>query len=105
MEAKLEPVESGVSEPPVVRRPTWRDKGTQNAADSRDLPAPSYKLGEQVATREAYGRVLAALGTADPNIVVLDADVKNSTFSEKFESAHPDRFYQMFIAGMRIVAC
>ena len=103
LEAKLEPVESGVSEPPVVRRPTGRDKGTQNAADSRDLPAPSYKLGEQVATREAYGRVLAALGTADPNIVVLDADVKNSTFSEKFESAHPDRFYQMFIAEQVMV--
>ena len=103
LEAKLELVDSGVSEPPIVRRPTGRDTGPQNVVDSRDLPAPSYKLGEQVATREAYGRVLAALGTADPNIVALDADVKNSTFSEKFELAHPDRFYQMFIAEQVMV--
>jgi transketolase len=59
---------------------------------------PSYKLGDLVATREAYGTALARLGTADPRVVALDADVKNSTFSEKFEAAHPDRFYQSFIA-------
>jgi transketolase len=51
-----------------------------------------------VATREAYGTALAALGTIDRRVVALDADVKNSTFSERFEKAHPDRFYQMFIA-------
>ena len=59
---------------------------------------PSYKLGDLVATREAYGTALARLGTADPRVVVLDGDVKNSTFSDKFEAVHPDRFYQSFIA-------
>ena len=59
---------------------------------------PSYRLGDLVATREAYGTALARLGTADPRVVVLDGDVKNSTFSDKFEAAHPDRFYQSFIA-------
>ena len=62
------------------------------------LPAPAYKLGDSVATREAYGSALATLGGLDPRVVALDADVKNSTFSEKFEKAHPDRFYEMFIA-------
>jgi transketolase len=60
--------------------------------------APPFKLGEMVATREAYGSALARLGAADDRIVALDADVKNSTFSEKFKDAHPDRFYENFIA-------
>jgi transketolase len=62
------------------------------------LPAPAYKLGELVATREAYGAALAALGAIDRRIVALDADVGNSTFSEKFEHAHQDRFYEVYIA-------
>jgi transketolase len=62
------------------------------------ITGPSYKKGEQVATREAYGAALAKLGAADPRIVALDADVKNSTFSETFERAFPNRFYQNFIA-------
>ena len=57
-----------------------------------------YKLGETVATREAYGTAIARLGAADPRIVVLDADVGNSTFSDKFEKQFPDRFFQNFIA-------
>ncbi len=59
---------------------------------------PSYKTGDQVATREAYGTAIVKLGEVDPIVVALDADVKNSTFSEKFEKAFPDRFYQNFIA-------
>jgi transketolase len=62
------------------------------------LDAPPYKRGEQVATREAYGAALARLGAVDDRIVALDADVKNSTFSDKFEQKFPDRFYQSFIA-------
>ncbi len=62
------------------------------------MPAPAYKLGDKVATREAYGDALAALGALDRRIVALDADVGNSTFSEKFEHASPDRFYEMYIA-------
>jgi transketolase len=59
---------------------------------------PAYRIGDEVATREAYGTAIAKLGEADPRVVALDADVKNSTFSEKFEKALPDRFYQTFIA-------
>jgi len=62
------------------------------------LEPPSYKLKDQVATREAYGEALAKLGKADSRVVALDADVKNSTFSEKFEARMPERFYQNFIA-------
>lgn len=59
---------------------------------------PSYKKGDAVATREAFGTALARLGDADSRVVALDGDVKNSTFSERFEARHPERFYQMFIA-------
>src|SRR5688500_9037244 len=67
------------------------------------MPAPQFKLGDLIATREAYGAAIAKLGSVDPRIVALDADVKNSTFSEKFEAAHPDRFYQFFIAEQCMV--
>jgi len=75
--------------PRTVSRPPAR-RGT--------LPAPPYKSGDSVATREAFGAAIARLGGVDDRIVALDGDVKNSTFSEKFEQQFPDRFYQCFIA-------
>jgi transketolase len=68
------------------------------AADYSKVPAPAYKKGEAVATREAWGVALAAVGAVDARIVGLDADVKNSTFSDKFEKVAPGRFYENFIA-------
>ena len=62
------------------------------------MSAPAYKIGDLVATREAYGTALVKLGEVDPRVVVLDADVMNSTFSEKFEKVFPGRFYENFIA-------
>ena len=67
------------------------------------MPKPQFKLGDLIATREAYGSAIAKLGTADARVVALDADVKNSTFSDKFEAVHPERFYQFFIAEQVMV--
>lgn len=67
------------------------------------MPTPAYKPGDLVATREAYGTALAALGGLDDRIVALDADVKNSTFSDRFEKVHPGRFYQTFIAEQAMI--
>jgi transketolase len=64
----------------------------------KPLAAPAYTLGDLVATREAYGTALAKLAESDARIVALDADVKNSTFSDRFEKVAPERFYQNFIA-------
>src|SRR5436190_2274614 len=69
----------------------------------KPMAPPTYKMGEQVATREAYGVALAKLGEADSRVVALDADVKNSTFSDKFEKVFPDRFYENFIAEQVMV--
>ena len=69
----------------------------------REMAPPDYKMGDLVATREAYGVALAKLGDADSRVVALDADVKNSTFTDKFEAKHPDRFYEFFIAEQVMV--
>jgi transketolase len=68
-----------------------------------DMPAPSYARGAEVATREAFGPALVALGGMDRRIMALDADVKNSTFSEAFEKIYPDRFIQAYIAEQVMV--
>lgn len=74
------------------------------AAGPPRLPAPpAYEPGSKVATRVAYGDALAALGAADSRIVALDADVGNSTFSQTFERAHPDRFIETCIAEQAMV--
>lgn len=67
------------------------------------LPTPDYKLGQLVATRYAYGQALAALGKVSDTVVVFDAEVKNSTYSELFEKEFPGRFFQSFIAEQNMI--
>lgn len=62
-----------------------------------------YKVGEEVATRKAYGEALVKLGAQNPSVVVLDAEVKNSTYSEMFKEKFPERFFEMFIAEQNMV--
>ena len=79
------------------------DFNLQDSPESA-VELPTYALGEKVATRKAYGDALAALGTARPKVVVLDGEVGNSTYTEIFGKAHPDRFFQMYIAEQQMVA-
>ena len=67
------------------------------------LGPPSYAIGDKVATREAFGTALARLGANDDRIVGLDADVGNSTFSDKFEQQHPKRFFEAYIAEQLMI--
>jgi transketolase len=83
---------------PSIQPPSTRGTAQEDAPDYSKMPPPAYKLGDAVATREAYGTALTALGAIDRRVVALDADVKNSTFSERFEKAHKDRFFETFIA-------
>jgi transketolase len=87
---------------PVIPPPPSRQR-QEPAPDYSKMPAPAYKLGESVATREAWGVALAAVGGVDERIVALDADVMNSTFSDKFDKAHGDRFFEHFIAEQVMV--
>jgi transketolase len=68
------------------------------------LELPRYELGDQVATRKAYGDALAALGKARGDIVALDGEVSNSTFAEEFRDAIPERYFEMYIAEQQMVA-
>jgi transketolase len=74
-----------------------------NNAAPAGYPAINYKLGDKVATREAYGNALARIGEADQRVVALDGDTKNSTYSEKFLKKFPDRFTECFIAEQNMV--
>jgi transketolase len=76
----------------------------QERAHAGTLDLPRYELGEEVATRKAYGDALAALGGARPDVVALDGEVSNSTFAETFAKAHPDRYFEMYIAEQQMVA-
>jgi transketolase len=69
-----------------------------------ELELPRYDVGEEVATRKAYGDALAALGSARGDVVALDGEVSNSTFAEIFAKAHPDRYFEMYIAEQQMVA-
>jgi transketolase len=66
--------------------------------------APDYDPAKPMATREAYGFALKRLGAVNPHIVALSGDVKNSTFSEIFQDAFPDHFYQGYIAEQNMVS-
>jgi transketolase len=64
----------------------------------------AWKVGEKVATRRAYGDALVAVGAGDGRVVALDGEVGNSTFSELFSEAYPDRYFEMYIAEQQLVA-
>ena len=68
------------------------------------LELPTWDVGEEVATRRAYGDALAALGAARGDVVALDGEVSNSTYAELFRDAHPDRYFEMYIAEQQMVA-
>jgi transketolase len=68
------------------------------------LELPSWEVGEEIATRLAYGEALKAVGAADPKVVGLDGEVSNSTYAEIFAKAFPERYFEMFIAEQQMVA-
>jgi transketolase len=65
---------------------------------------PKYEVGSVKATRRAYGEALAALGSARSDVVAMDGEVSNSTFSGLFAEAHPERFFEMYVAEQQMIA-
>ena len=95
-------------------QPTAKSGVGQSIPAPNQLPAPkndppasyppiNYKLGDLVATREAFGAALLRIGEVDPRVVGLDGDTKNSTYSEKFFKKFPKRFVECFIAEQNMV--
>ncbi|MEW2044722.1 transketolase [Streptomyces sp. NPDC005476] len=89
-----------------------RVHGPVEARMLRSVPTGSLELPrwegadreKGVATRDAYGRALAALGAARGDIVALDGEVGDSTRTEVFAKEHPDRFFECYIAEQQLVA-
>ena len=91
--------------------PIQKDDGRSYARKSLPMPpnfppplAPDYKLGQSVATREAFGIGLRKLAEVNPKILALDGDVKNSTFTETMQKEFPDRLIEGYIAEQNMVS-
>jgi transketolase len=70
---------------------------------ARPSPPPAYAVGTKEATRKAFGDALVAVGANRPDVVVLDGEVSNSTFTEEFDKAYPGRFFEAYIAEQQLV--
>ncbi|GAA2249229.1 transketolase [Streptomyces ruber] len=73
-------------------------------ASAGHLQLPRFELGEEAATRDAFGQALAALGSARGDVVALDGEVGDSTRAEYFAKEHPERFFEAYIAEQQMVA-
>jgi transketolase len=79
-------------------------EGEPHVFESGPLELPAWELGEEVATRLAYGEALVTVGAANGKVVALDGEVGNSTYAELFTKAYPARYFEMFIAEQQLVA-
>jgi transketolase len=86
-----------------VKIPAPSQLPAPNNTAPASYPPLTYKLGDLVATREAYGTALVRIGGVDPRIVAMDGDTKNSTYAEKFFKKFPERSTECFIAEQNLV--
>ena len=100
---KLEQQLHGMDKQWKPNLPRKRDPQAEARAEVEVQPSPYAIGGKEVATRRGFGDGLAALAKLDPRIVVLDGDVKNSTYTEDFQKTAPERFFQGYIAEQNIV--
>jgi transketolase len=85
-----------------VHRPEG-DRGP-HAFELGTLDLPRYAVGSTEATRRAFAEAVVAIGRARGDVVALDGDVGNSTYTDLFAAALPDRFFEMYIAENQLVA-
>ncbi|CAM5245780.1 transketolase [Streptomyces griseomycini] len=78
--------------------------GAPPAGNTTALELPRWDKGEEVATRNAFGEALAALGAARGDVVALDGEVGDSTRAEFFAKEHPERYFECYIAEQQMVA-
>ncbi|MEY7977675.1 transketolase [Streptomyces pilosus] len=84
-------------------RPPSSD-GERPARHAAEPALPRWDKGEEVATRNAFGEALAALGAARGDVVALDGEVGDSTRAEFFAKQHPERYIECYIAEQQMVA-
>jgi len=102
-EEALKELGGGDTSPTVeVRKPEEVSAAQRPAPKPATLP--TYELGKEAATRQAFGEALRALGGARADVMVFDGEVGNSTYTDLFAEAHPERFFEMFIAEQQMIA-
>lgn len=105
--AKKALAELGPDDPSIVgkiAKPLSAPRRTPDAEQGLSSQPPlRFPTDKTIATRKAFGDSLRRAGDINPSLMVFDADVKNSTFTDVFEKAHPDRFVQCFIAEQAMV--
>lgn len=89
--------------PKLSPRPPNSDASNIDVSNIALSSPPNYSIGEKVATRLAYGTAIAKLGDNNTKVIAMDGDTKNSTFSDKFKKAHPERFIECYIAEQNMV--
>ena len=86
-----------VNEPPAARM--------LHSVPVGSLELPRWDIADDpVATRDAFGQALAALGSGRGDVVALDGEVGDSTRAEFFAKEHPDRYFECYIAEQQLVA-
>ncbi len=75
----------------------------QKKSQSKKIPIPTYFTGEIVAVREGYGNGLSKLALSDRSVIAIDAEVSNSTYSEKVKEKTPNQFVEAYIAEQNMI--
>jgi transketolase len=104
LERAIKELGGPIDVPPDPGKSYERKSLPHRLADYPSPAEPDYDRSKPMATREAYGHALKRIGAVNPELVVLSGDVDNSTFSEIFAKADPDRFFQGYIAEQNMVS-
>jgi len=86
-------IKAGIEEPEYIKRNT----------PALLKPRKVIYSKKEVSTRRAYGNALVYIYSKYPDMVVLDGEVSNSTYSQIFKQNYPDRFFEMYIAEQNMV--
>jgi transketolase len=70
---------------------------------ARDVGPPAWPVGDEVATRDAFGQTLVWLGGRHERLVALDGEVSNSTRADAFADAFPERYVEAYIAEQNML--
>lgn len=92
----------GQAEMPKFKIKSPSSKNQTNKERTHDIKT-NYKLGDEIATRKAYGSALAKLAIQDKNIIATDGDTKNSTYAIEVLKKTPEQFVEGYIAEQNLV--
>ncbi|RRS01950.1 transketolase [Glycomyces terrestris] len=96
-------VELGGVRSATVRVSPPRSTEPRQRGERMPLVLPSFPVGTMAATRDGFGKGLEAVGEADPDVVVLDAEVGDSTRTAGFATSFPNRFIECYIAEQQMI--